>query len=396
MSINDLCGSLKSFSDLKKHPVKVRYTEATEVKAGGWFRMTLSRHSDASGPWFLDCRKVFLRFKMKIIEYSNNKCWIDGPTAACVFDRIKIVCGSTVLADIQNHSLLATMLENIHHSNATESLALRSLRGHGTVAQRQAWGLNDDQEYIIPVAPIGTLLNSKCLLPLNNMNDLHIEFYLGTAQSVLASDSTIGSYSLFDIELHSHYLSSKSIQSYFQTNPIAISCTDYSYRFNSILGQTNMLKISSSYTSLNSILGYLRLGSTVTSGGANKRMTSYPASTIVGMQFFVNNISMYDIPLAGIPQLFREFLESFPDVESSDYYTDFSSLSQFLVSVNMRASPKEFHAQITSGTATSTLNSDLCLQINFTYAPGADIALESFMVADVTIHAQGKDLQVKY
>ena len=59
MSITDLCGSLKSFSDLKRHPVKVRYTESTEVKGGAWFRMTLSRHSDASGPWFLDCRKVF-------------------------------------------------------------------------------------------------------------------------------------------------------------------------------------------------------------------------------------------------------------------------------------------------------------------------------------------------
>ena len=68
MSITDLCGSLKSFSDLKKHAIKVRFTESTEVKAGGWFRLTLSRHSDASGPYFLDCRKVFLRFKMRIME----------------------------------------------------------------------------------------------------------------------------------------------------------------------------------------------------------------------------------------------------------------------------------------------------------------------------------------
>ena len=58
MSITDLCGSLKSFSDLKKHPVKVRYTESTEIKQSAFFRMTLSRHRDANGPWFLDCRKV--------------------------------------------------------------------------------------------------------------------------------------------------------------------------------------------------------------------------------------------------------------------------------------------------------------------------------------------------
>ena len=140
MSITDLCGSLKSFSDLKKHPIRNRFTESTEVKSGGWFRMTLSRHSDANGPWFLDCRKVFLRFKMKITESGTTKSWIDANTAASLFDRIKIICGSTVIADIQSHSLLAVMLENIHHSNATESLQLRTLRGHGTLAQRQAWG----------------------------------------------------------------------------------------------------------------------------------------------------------------------------------------------------------------------------------------------------------------
>ena len=397
MSITDLCGSLKSFSDLKKHPVKVRYTESTELKAGAWFRMTLSRHSDANGPWFLDCRKVFLRFKMKITESGTTKCFIDGPTAAVVIDRLKIVCGSTVLCDIVNHSLLATLLESIHHSNATESVALRSLRGHGTLAQRKVWGESDSKEYIIPVSPIGTLLNSKCLLPLNNMNDLHIEFYLGSAQSVLGCESgTVGTYSLFDVEMHSTYLSSKSIQSYFSSNPIAISCTDYSYRFNGgVNGLTNMLKISSSYTSLNSILGYFRAG-IVSTCPVDKRMTALDSNVVASTQFFVNNIAMYDIPIVGTPQQFQQFLEAFPDIEQSDYYTDFGSASQYLICVNLRASPKEFHHVVTSGTSTSTLNSDLCLQLNLAYALGIDAALESFLCADVTIHAVGKDFHVKY
>ena len=92
MSITDLCGSLKSFSDLKKHPVKNRYTESTEVKsnAGAWFRMILSRHSDSNGPWFLDARKCFLRFKVRITEVGTQKSWIDGPTAAVLFDRTKL------------------------------------------------------------------------------------------------------------------------------------------------------------------------------------------------------------------------------------------------------------------------------------------------------------------
>ena len=98
---------------------------------------------------------------MKIAEVGTQKSWIDGPTAAVLFDRVKIICGSTVLVDIQNHSLLATLLENIHHSNATESLQLRTQRGHGTVEQRMTWGQSDTQEYIINASPISTLLHSN-------------------------------------------------------------------------------------------------------------------------------------------------------------------------------------------------------------------------------------------
>ena len=403
MSITDLCGSLKSFSDLKKHPVKNRYTESTEVKsnAGAWFRMILSRHSDSNGPWFLDARKCFLRFKVRITETGTQKSWIDGPTAAVLFDRIKIICGSTVLCDIQNHSLLATMLENIHHSHATESPALRSLRGHGTLAQRQAWGLSDTNEYIINASPLGTLLNSACLLPLNSMNDIIIEYHLGSAKSVLACDSlentpSTASYSLYDIELLSTYLSSKSIQSYFSSNPLAISCTDYSYRYNQVSSQTSMLKISSSYTSLNSILGYFRSG-LVLDTRMDKRAGGFSPSVVASIQFFVNNIAMYDIPIVGIPQQFQQFLEAFPSIESSDYYTDFGDRTQYLIVVNLRASPKEFHHVVTSGTSTSTLNSDLCLQLNLTSnLGGIDMALESFLCADVVLHMVGKDLHVKY
>ena len=334
-----------------------------------------------------------LRFKLRITE-TGERCWIDGNTAAVLFDRIKIVCGSTVICDIQQFPLLATHLENIHGSHASESKALRALRGHGTLEQRKAWGTSDSHEYIINASPIGTLLNNRNLLPLNTMNDIHIEYHLSTAQSALAcDDSTIGTFSLYEIELHSTYLSSKSIQSYFSSNPVAISAIDYSYRFNSVGGMTNMLKISSSYTSLNAILGYLRVGP---NEGTGKRSRSYNPAAIAGMQMFVNNIAMYDVPIETRFQQFREFLESFPSVEESDFYTDFNDIAQFLVAINLRAAPREFHGFVTSGTSTSTLNSDLCLQLNLTNAPPSDLVLDSFLCADVTIIMQGKDLYVKY
>ena len=92
-------------------------------------------------------------------------------------------------------------------------------------------------------------------------------------------------------------------------------------------------------------------------------------------------------------QLSREFWEGFPDVERV-IHTDFNDPSQGIVCLNLRACPKEYHGAITSGQSTSTLNSDLCLRLNLTYPPGVDVALESFLVADVTLHAAEEDLHV--
>jgi hypothetical protein len=130
MSIEELCGKLKSYSDLKKHPIRIRYNEASSVSAGGWFRMTFSRHSDSSGSWYLDARKCFLRFKMNITPAAPaDKNWIDAPSAAGIFDRVRVVCNSTVLADIQSYPLLVQMLEGIYHSDAMKSAAVQTRRG---------------------------------------------------------------------------------------------------------------------------------------------------------------------------------------------------------------------------------------------------------------------------
>ena len=142
--------------------------------------------------------------------------------------------------------------------------------------------------------------------------------------------------------MHSTYLTSKSIQSYFSSNPLAISCIDYSYRYNQVSSQTSMLKISSSYTSLNSILGYLRQGG-VYGLPYNKRTNSFASTMVASIQFFVNNVQMYDTPLVGTSQHFQQFLEAFPSIETSDYYTDFGSQSQYLICVNLRGAPREFH-----------------------------------------------------
>lgn len=396
MSIEDLCGKLKSYSDLKKHFVRIRYTEATSVSAGNFFRVTFSRHSDQAGSWYLDARKCHLRFKMNITPaVATDKNWIDVNSAASIFDRVRVICNSTVIADINSYPLLVSMLEGIYHSDAMESSAVQTLRGHGTEAQRIAWGA-EAQEYIIPIMPIHSLLNSTNLIPTSQLSDLHVEFYLGTGANVLAvsGSNAPGTFKISDIEVHAHYLSSKSITNYFQSNPPQYSVVDYSYRFNPVTSSVNMLKISSSNTSLNAVLGYLH--QTQTALVKNRRSTSYNPVNLQSLQFYINNQQLFEIPVETKNQLFKELLESFPEIEMSEHFTDFNNPSQFLVCVNLRAAPREFIKHVTSGTMTSSLNSDICLNLNLTAPPPSDLVLESFLISDCTVYSSGKDLLIKY
>ena len=156
----------------------------------------------------------------------------------------------------------------------------------------------------------------------------------------------------------------------------------------------NMLKISSSNTSLNCVLGYLHQSQAALN--SNRRCTSYDPANLQSLQMYINNFQLHEIPIDSKNQLFKELQESFPEIESSEHFTEFNSVLQFLICVNLRAAPKEFVQHVTSGMQTSSLNSDICLNLNFTGAPPADLVLESFLISDCTVYSSGKDLMIKY
>ena len=74
----------------------------------------------------------------------------------------------------------------------------------------------------------------------------------------------------------------------------------------------------------------------------DKRSGAMSSTTVASIQMFVNNVAMYDIPIVGVPQLFQQFLEAFPSMETSDYYTDFGNSSQYVICINLRPVPANF------------------------------------------------------
>jgi hypothetical protein len=124
----------------------------------------------------------------------------------------------------------------------------------------------NNTEYIISVTPKGTLLNSVVLLPLSRMSDLSLEYYLESPNRALYSpaNDTAADFSINNIEFLCDYIQSPSITNYLNTNGVKFHCSGISHRYNAILSQEHVLRLSSSHSSLNGILNVIRIASDVT------------------------------------------------------------------------------------------------------------------------------------
>ena len=101
-SIDQLVGFAKTASDLEARKIKVRYQVSNSVPSGsgGYFRQTFPKIADD----MLDCRDIKMRFNLNISSTDAATC-VDSTTVQSIFNRIRILSGSTVLCDINQASL---------------------------------------------------------------------------------------------------------------------------------------------------------------------------------------------------------------------------------------------------------------------------------------------------
>ena len=390
-TLDELVGKAKESSDFTAHQSRLRYTASPTVSHGNLLRMTLAKFPSR----YIDMRSLHLRFQMFI---DSEGARVDAPTIASIFDRVVVKCGSRTLMDINEYGQIATQLEVIEASNAMESSFNRRIRGHGTEGERNAWGAIQ-KEYLVRFLK-GSFLNCESLLPLERISDIHIEIYLASGSKCLYKEAGFGgvgealAYHISEIELHSTYLASASLDRYFSSSQLQFTVTDYSHRFANITGRTALVEFSSANTSLNSTLSFFHYP--IGSETMNRWLVGVPGLAITDYQVFVNNVPYYDQPVDSIEQMWRHFVSAFPRVCKSTFFDDYNT--NFLLVNNLAAAPSEYQSSVVSGVRTSALNSNVVLKLEFGSAQAlGGMTCDSFLLSDAIISLTGGkgDLQIR-
>ena len=389
----ELLGFPKNFTDLESQEVKVRYTESTEVQSGNWFRITFPKRSmDAS----LDCRTVRMRFNLTI-NSTDPDCRLDSDDVRCIFNRVRILSGSTVLMDLSEASQYF-VLDGLIHTSHMDAGYEKFLRGQEPSDKRATY--TNGREYIIHATPHGCLLNNKALLPLERMSNLHLEYYLETPNKCLFSPAgdANATFTMSNIEFLCDYITSPSLSGYYNANGISFSCQDVSHRYNSILSQEYLLRMASAHTSLNSIITTIRPQSQIADTTIDNKLQVFEDGTArVKYNLLVNSKLWFEEDQNSVEQSWKDFSEAYPAVVHSLFFDEDYQTSRNVLCNDFSAAPPEFWDTIASGVRTARINSDIVYKIQRVAAPPTPLRADSYMRADVVVYKDPKysDLKIK-
>ena len=392
-SVTDLLGQSKQQSDLVSHQVRVRYTESTTVQAGRFFRLIFPKRS---GDQMLDCRSIRLKFNLRITS-TDLDASIGAPDVRAIFNRIRILSGTTVIHDLAEAGL-AFNLETLCSVSHMDSKYDRRVEGV-TLLEPPTYYYADGDEFILPICPKGGLLNSETLLPTSRMSDLIWECYLEQPQRCMfANTDPNATFSIENVEILCDYIQSPSISNFFNTHGVKFHCTDVATRFNSVLSQEHVLRLSSSHSSLNGILTAYRIASEVTDIAKANKFSSFLAGTQrERYNVLVNNSLMYEQDIDSLPMSWGFMKDLLPLTQFSIWFDDFTG-SKNLLATSIISAPPEFRDRIISGINTSQLNSDITYRVRLTSQPTVPLRTDSFLYSDIWVFLPraNSDLQVKF
>jgi len=119
---------------------------------------------------------------------------------------------------------------------------------------------------------------------------------------------------------------------------------------------------------------------------------------VASYNLHVNNQLFYEQSVDSSEQAFTHFLNSFPQLVTSEYFDTGYNTTKHLICVDMSAAPAAFQSEISSGKRTSSLNSDIVLKIDFAGEPPSTLRADSYLLSDALIYLDGQkgDLKIKY
>ena len=398
-AVQSLTGILKSATDIDAVPVRIRYQDSQVIKSNQYFRIVFPRHANDQ---MLDLRTPKLCF-----YYFNSVGGIDtavdiapdGHSMSCLFNRMRVLSGSTVLVDISNADLLNNFLEDVEVCLTSNSMD-KDLIGYSTIASQRA--AHNGKKIIMSIGPIGSLLNMDGILPLNRMNDLTLELWTNKAEDCLTSPTDVTGafdFRLERVEVDCRYLKSPSLSAYFNANPIKFSVVDYSHRYESILTKQALVRFSSSHSSLDKFLVIFRDSATATGGTKVKdKFNTFTLSDLLEANVYINSHLYKEEDIDSIQECWAEARKAFPDLACSDWFDLDYKTSKFFFALNLTSAPHDFYKKIQSGVKSSSLNSDIALKLNLAAIPTAPIRVDMYLISTATVYLSqpGGDLKIQY
>ena len=288
-------------------------------------------------------------------------------------------------------------LETLLNTNVTKEndYELRSSGRIFSLADRQAQGAS--AEYTIRLGLKNSLLNGEHVLPVSKLSDIHIECFLNTGVKCLFGTDGSPTFNISDIELLLSYISSPSIQSHLNSNPISFHITDVTHRYNPVVSQETNVRLSSNHNSLNSITTLLRTEANLASADYQGKYTRfYDGSNHSEYNTLVNGRLLYEEPIdTATPEQFQIVSHAHNEVLRATYFNDFEG-EHHLISDSLKAA-RHFSTLI-SGERTVGHNSDIIQRVRLNAIPNSPVRCDSFLYSDIRVYATGPagDLKVEY
>jgi hypothetical protein len=396
-SISDLLGSTRSTSDIELIPRKIRYTQSATIGSGRIFEFVLPK----IGQDCLSLRNGDLKLKFNLnlsgLQGTGTYETFDATSIKCIFSRLRVISGSTTLMDINDLSTLLVLEERVN-SRSSDNAYSRYLVGNDSVVNRSAYP--NSREYITSFAPIGSLLCGDHCLPLSKMNDFRIELTLASADEALTSDvaNPTVDYSISSVELMTNYLRSQSLSNYFAANPVSFHVTNFSHRYSTLLAQTELLRLSSAVSSLDSIITLFRNQSLLNGGRTSQGKFSTTDNIVASSNVYINSILFREVDVSSTEEEYENFASVYPHIRNSDNFENYAT-NEFVLGNRFSAAPKTFDKHLVSGRRSSAMNSDIAIKLQLTGVPTNAIVATSYMISTTLISLDGSgrgDLKITF
>jgi hypothetical protein len=233
------------------------------------------------------------------------------------------------------------------------------------------------------------------------MSDLHLEFWLENGKRCLYSpggDQDAG-FNISNIELLTEYITSPSISQYFNSNGIRFSCVDLSHRYNPVLNQEYLIRLSSAHQSLNGIVTVIREQARCGDITAAQKFEQFDSGADRDRyNILINSLQWFEQDENSIEQSWKHLTDLFPCAEYASFFNGSFATDRNIICSNLMAAPSEFQKVLTSGVQTGAMNSDITYRIRRNAAPAVPLRADSYLYSDAVIYLErpGGDLKVRF